>query len=225
MLPRRRRTTGRKVHARDVVPPSVDDAVILAELVRQARTALEPLAACELDCGYMELTRAHKKIGAENGVGVHIRVASVRLDSDGHIGPEEFGRFMRELDEVRESLVNCFSTMLISMALLLTILVVLFLAKVSYGNEIGASGLNPNASAWDVDAIAWLCAQSSGGEMSVRRVFLGVESLLLALCIMGCLAGVFLAQCNLIIISALPGNMAMLEYLLRGGLKPILNWM
>ena len=80
----------------------------------------------------MDLVRAHAPIGAENGAGVYIRVAHVQLDADGHVAPQEFQRFLYELDEVRESIINGFNTMLLSMALLLTILVVLFLVKVDH---------------------------------------------------------------------------------------------
>ena len=155
-------------------------------------------------------------------MGVHIRVANVKLDADGRVAPDEVARFLTELEAVRESLVSCFSTMLVSMALLLTILVVLFLASPDHGeaHEPDASiSMAAPPSVWDADAVGWLTGGNN--ELAVRRGFHLAESTLLAVCVAGCLAGLFLAQCQLVIVSALPGNLAMIEYLLHGGLKPI----
>ena len=210
----------RKVQHNDESSTPVEDAALLAELVKEARKALEPLAACKMDCRYMDLVRAHTPLGAENGAGVYIRVAHVQLDADGHIAPQEFQSFLHELDEVRESIINGFNTMLLSMALLLTILVVLFLVKVDH-HAFDEDEVDATNSAWDVDAIEWLAHISDSSRVGMRRSFHCVESGLFGLCIIGCLAGFFLAQCQLVVVSALPGNMALLEYLLKGGLKPI----
>ena len=202
-----------KVHS---VPATADDRALLAELVVHAREALLPLADCELDCAYPKLLKAHKPIGSENGAGIHIRVANVALDADGCVSSEELARFVAELADIRDSLTNCFSTLIVSQALLLTILVVLFLASPYDRLEAGASEA---ASIWDSDAIAWL--SGSDNDLTVRHAFHTAEAALLAACILGCLAGFFLSQCQLVIVSALPGNLAMVEYLLKGGLKPI----
>lgn len=198
------------------VRSSADDAELLAALVKDARKALEPLAACEPTCSYSDLLRAHKPMGVENGAGVHLRVANVQLDADGRVTAEVLQRFVTELDEVRESIYTCFNTLLVSMALLLTVLVVLFLAKVEYKEADAAAA----RSAWDVDAISWL-AGGSNNEVGARRICHGFESAIFGLCLLGCLGGIFLAQCQLVVVSALPGNMAMLEYLLQGGLKGV----
>lgn len=193
-----------------------DEAIILAELVRMARKALVPLAALDLSASYAKILKVNGRLGAETGTSIHIRVATIRLDAVGRVLPEDIKRFEFDCDTIRDTYYNQISTFMVSTALLMTVVVVLTLAEAShlYGDD--TESYSP--SLWGPDAASWLAPDNA---VSVRRSFYAFEFTLLGLCLMLTISGVFLCNCQAAIMMGMPSNIAMMEYLIRGGLRSI----
>jgi hypothetical protein len=194
------------------------EQAILAELVREARKALEPLAKLELTASYGKIASTIKGLGAETGTGIHIRVANVHLDSKGSASVEEVQRFENECDSIRDQYFNQVSVYMVSTALLMTVLVVMAVAEAQHLLDEPTLDTEDAPSMWGPDAASWI---APGNELGIRRAFYAAEFAILATCLMLSVAGVFLCNCQCGIIMGMPSHVAMIEYLLHGGLQTV----
>ena len=182
-----------------------------------------------LDDPYSKLAPPQSKLGAETGTAVYIRIASVALDARGQISDEEYARICSELDEVRGDMFNALSSMLIAISLMLTILAVATFNEVNLVSKGGGvaptvqddeDGYNDGdeLSIWGPDAVVWLAPSNA---LNLRRGFYCAEFGLLAFGLFLSLSGVWhsIAQLTLFLACCSTGNVAMVEYLLGGGLR------
>ena len=205
----------------EVRPP---DALRVAAVVRLAQAKLKKYA--ELPPGATiwatsKILDENDRMGSLEGVGVHLQVASIALEADGSVSPDELARFLAEGDKAMEKLESAELNNMVLIALYLTMfvsMVVLHAGALAYVTpEPAVFGELEDHGLWaDLATFAW--PDDAEARQALRRALYVAERVILSAGVMVSLNALSNAQYLFISYGVgLPSLVAKYEYFFSSG--------